>query len=367
MLPLLAAVAYLTYAVLPNGAMLTVTRGPTVKHFALGGGASAVARNDALLRDRLQALDAVVGGGCGGPDRLSCAAMERYANNDIPAFAREGSSVYQWIVPRGARELLRGVAIVHVRRPDALADVPFEALVTDASPSTPRYFVDSHAVVYDVQNDAHAEPAAGLTAWPRAFVAFANPDFSGTDGYPPLPGGAQAATNSAKELAGRSDLHLGDEASTQTVQQLNASGVLREYEYLFISTHSAPHDGQSALLFSPSSASRYFSAADVARLSLSAHLVVVSACASGAIASSAASGSLGLTGAFFHAGAHAVIVTRWAVLDTMEAVFVPDIFASIAKGSTTAQSLQHAELDLIEGPEKYLHHPYFWASMVLEQ
>lgn len=364
----LAAQAELIYNVSPANVTLTVVRDGAARQFSLARSGAAVSDYDTEIRDRLRTIQTRVGSGCGQPHGLPCSAMERYITADIASFLRQSAAVYTAIVPSGAEALLRGADIVSISRPRSLEDIPFEALVTNLASPSPRYFVQDHAVVY-LTRDAGRKERRGVeaTRWPHALVAFADPDFSGLPSFPRLPGGAQASSKSASELLGSSDLHFGDEVSVESLSRLSASGALRDYEYMFISTHTADQAGQLALVFSPSTAGRYLTADDVLHLSLGARLVVVSACSSGAVASPHDTGSIGLADAFLDAGAREVIVARWTVMDSVEAVFVPKIFGSLGKGAASAQALQRAEITMIDGPTLYLRHPFFWAAMMLER
>jgi CHAT domain-containing protein len=108
---------------------------------------------------------------------------------------------------------------------------------------------------------------------------------------------------------------------------------------------------------------------EVLKLKLRAELVVLSACETGRGRLGAGEGLIGLTWAFFMAGAPATIVSQWQVDAESTAALMQDFHRhwrtpSIKGASPTkAAALRAAALKLLRTRE--YHHPFFWASFSL--
>lgn len=107
---------------------------------------------------------------------------------------------------------------------------------------------------------------------------------------------------------------------------------------------------------------------EVARLSLRADLVVLSACETGRGRIGGGEGVIGLSWAFFLAGAHSILATEWKVASDSTAELMI-AFHRALRGATPnpplhkAQSLRKAQLRLLGS--KSTQHPFYWAPFVL--
>ncbi len=81
---------------------------------------------------------------------------------------------------------------------------------------------------------------------------------------------------------------------------------------------------------------------------LSAELVTLSACQTGISQILRGDEPMGLVRAFLHAGAHAVLVTHWAVDDLATLLLMQAFYTHLAAGQSPAQALTHAQRDLRE-------------------
>jgi CHAT domain-containing protein len=118
-------------------------------------------------------------------------------------------------------------------------------------------------------------------------------------------------------------------------------------------------------------------AAEIYDLDLHADVVVLSACRS-ALGTVSGDGVLGLTRAFFYAGAASIVATMWDVADDPTRRLVPDFYRRRAAGAGKAEALREAQLRLLRdlragrvklgtGDDAVIlpENPFFWAAFVL--
>ncbi|HKW35178.1 MAG TPA: CHAT domain-containing protein [Candidatus Acidoferrum sp.] len=76
-------------------------------------------------------------------------------------------------------------------------------------------------------------------------------------------------------------------------------------------------------------------------------------------------GILGLTRAFFYAGARNVTVSLWNVNDSATATLMKSFYGNLNRGLPQSAALRQAKLSLLHGENLIWRHAYFWASFVL--
>lgn len=116
---------------------------------------------------------------------------------------------------------------------------------------------------------------------------------------------------------------------------------------------------------------------EVYGLDLQADLVVLSACRTG-LGQLSTDGIIGLTRAFFYAGAPSVMATLWDVPDETTGRLILDFYRSLARGTDKARALRDAQLALLRalhtgqiraatpgGPIPLPESPRLWAGFVL--
>lgn len=102
----------------------------------------------------------------------------------------------------------------------------------------------------------------------------------------------------------------------------------------------------------------------VASLEISASTVVLSACRTGLGAPLRGEGLIGISRAFFIAGARRVVATVWEVRDRATAEMMDRFYkAMFTEGLPPAAALRRAQLALA-GSEQW-RHPYYWAGVLI--
>jgi len=104
---------------------------------------------------------------------------------------------------------------------------------------------------------------------------------------------------------------------------------------------------------------------EIMRLKLNADLVTLSACNTGLGKLVNGEGILGLTRAFFYAGARNITVSLWNVNDSSTSALMKDFYEDLNRGMSKSAALRQAKLTLLHGKEAAWHHPYYWAAFVL--
>ncbi len=292
--------------------------------------------------------------------------------------------------------------------------LPFEALVAErqAPPEgagTPPFliyrwsvsYVPSAAVLSSLRHEA---PPARVAGDPL-FVGFADPPFGGAGeeqvavsdedlartatverGPPaagieqdPLLGDAAGAWRwrrlpaSRREVeaiaalypSGASTLFVGAAASER---RLKTSPEVRGARYLHVASHAVINERQpaySSLLMSRGQADGedgLLQVHEIFNLRLSAELVVLSACETALGRQVSGEGLVGLSRAFFFAGARAVTVSLSPVPDLPTADLMVEFYRALDRGASKIEALREAKLAQIRSGRVL---PYYWAPFVL--
>ena len=166
-------------------------------------------------------------------------------------------------------------------------------------------------------------------------------------------------------------LHLHEDASLETVLQLNEDEQLDDFRYVVFSTHAIlpneiDHINQPALVLSYPEENGYLTMGEVFGLQMNADLVTLSACNTGRGENIQGEGVRGLTRAFMYAGTPAVSVTLWSIQTDSAKQLSMNLFTQLKEKQALATGLRQAKLTMLEGePKDYFSHPYFWAPLVV--
>jgi tetratricopeptide (TPR) repeat protein len=237
----------------------------------------------------------------------------------------------------------------------ALHALPFHALVAEDN----RYLVEHHTLVYtpSLQVLQALLGAKSRRAAPHPLVLGLS-QFEGT--ARPLPFALAEMDGVHQLFEGRGQFWREEAATREKIQDLDLSGQLAQFDLIHFATHAvldqtAPH--QSRILLHDAA----LTALDVLDLSLDAQLVTLSACQTALGQGGQGDEWLGLTRAFFFAGAHALLATLWSVEDAAVVELIERFYRHWLDGENAAQALRQAQLEMIGAG----YSPYQWAPFVL--
>lgn len=180
---------------------------------------------------------------------------------------------------------------------------------------------------------------------------------------------SEVAAIEAQARQGKPFLALGFDASRQRV----LDGILKGYSHLHFSTHGmldSENPDRSAIVLSlvdrnGRPVEGELRAGEISKLELSADLVVLSACKTGLGREIRGEGLVGLTQAFFSAGASRVTVSLWDVDDQATAVLMGRFYQNLFQENLPpAAALKEAQVWMWKQPR--WNAPYYWGGFVLQ-
>lgn len=92
-------------------------------------------------------------------------------------------------------------------------------------------------------------------------------------------------------------------------------------------------------------------------------LVVLWACQTARGREITGEGLIGLSRAFFYAGARSVVATLWNLNDRFAAEFVPRFYTELNQGHSSEEALRRAKVAYVNHPP--YSHPFYWSSLVM--
>jgi len=279
-------------------------------------------------------------------------------------------------------------AAIVAARPTRLTIVPhgplFRLSFAGLQRQDGRYLVETYALHYVPSMAAvpglAAERAAAADR--RAALIVADPDLGGdrgTAGLAPLPGAAAEGRAVARVLGVAGDAVLGGRRASES----GVRAALGRQRVIHFATHAVASDAQpleSFLALAPSDGAGddgRLTAAEVYGLSLDAELVVLSGCrtASGPVTGD---GVVGLSRAFFAAGAPSIVASVWDLPDFTGRVLLPAFYRHWRGATGRADALRLAQVELLGALRAGRHavdtpagripveaHPSVWAGLVL--
>ena len=140
-----------------------------------------------------------------------------------------------------------------------------------------------------------------------------------------------------------------------------------QYPVLHFATHGLVSDVQpkrSGLLLAPETGEDgLLQMSEIYGLGLSANLVVLSACQTALGREITGEGLIGLSRAFFYAGARSVVATLWNLNDRFAAEFVERFYRELNQGHSSEEALRRAKLAYVNHPR--YSHPFYWSSLIM--
>jgi CHAT domain-containing protein len=243
---------------------------------------------------------------------------------------------------------------------DILAYLPFEALTVDGIALADRCVVWAVPSATTVVRFGDRSRDCAPT---RDFAGFAVSRPTGLSGSTELSGLPAAAreVRAAAALFPARSIALADQDATVGAVRANAPGT----RYVHFATHGVINDGRplySGLLLAPSrDGAQFLHAYEIFALDLCAEVVVCSACETAVGESRTGEGIVGLSYAFFAAGARSVVLSRWPVNDHVTKRLMVAFYRELARGTSVAMALRVA---VLQTRERY-HHPHTWAGFLL--
>jgi len=293
------------------------------------------------------------------------------ASPDLLSPSRPLSTLYTMLL--GGVDLPQEARLI-ISADDYLNYLPFEALVT----ADGKYLIEKHAIGYvssatllSILRKDERNPT------PRTLIAFGDPEFDSvqTTSEPRHPPGkftripySRKEVYSIAALFGDVCQRLGREATEEQVK----SAKLDTFRYIHFATHALideqiPSRSRIVLGPAPDGASEgYLDINKIMNLEVNADLIVLSACGTSLGKLVRGEGMIGMTRAWFYAGAPTVIASLWSVNDMSTALLMAKLYEGLSSGLDKAEAIRRAKLWLLGDPDQaFYHHPYFWASFVL--
>jgi CHAT domain-containing protein len=262
-----------------------------------------------------------------------------------------------------------------------LCYLPFESLADDRRPGRPRVvsrwsvsYVPSVTALVRIRERSFRGRGTGLQ-----FVGSAHPTLPPVDRlpiaampaeiameWPSLPEARQEmrAISALFPPRGRA-VFLGEDATERRVKtepRVEQAALLHFAAHTVIDTR---RPGRSSLVLGPghSSEDGLLQVREIFDLDLSARLVVLSGCQTGLGREMRGEGLVGMTQAFFYAGADALLVSLWPVPDRSTGDLMVRLYEEMEGGTPAAEALRRAKLAILDADPTL--HPFYWSAFVL--
>ena len=309
--------------------------------------------------------------------------------------ANLGREIFELLLKPAWPVIEKGTQLIIV--PDGfLHYLPFETLVTGNHQKEPVFLAQNFDVTY-----APSASVLGLiknrlsedsTQTVQELLAFGNPLFvkniqtalmaDSTDdvilrnayrqsGFKldPLPNSATEVEKiSALFPANQYAVYVHTAATEEQLKTMN----LQRFRKIHFATHALIEEEQPARscivlsLDDDPEEDGFLQTNEIFNLKLNADLVVLSACQTGRGKLMHGEGIIGLSRAFFYAGAKSLVVTLWAVNDESTARFMEKFYQFMAAGNSQSRALKLAKEAFIQSRVRRLRHPFYWAPFVLQ-
>ena len=274
----------------------------------------------------------------------------------------------------------------------ALARLPFELLGVNGQRvldhATVHYVasLSTYAQARALQDDYRRLPRG------RQLLALGDPTYGGTDAqavrreaqrtvgrlsladmgalWVPLPGTRREVEAIGRLFPDQADVFVGEKASKQTLQRLQAQGQLKDYRYLHVAAHGFVSEldaGLSGIALAqtglPANSDGYVTATEWPMFDLRTELTVLSACDTGLGRQVTGEGVLGLPFALQLAGSASTLLSLWPVDDDATALLMLHLYQAMARGAAPVDALVLAKRQLANHPR--WNAARFWAPFVL--
>jgi CHAT domain-containing protein len=158
------------------------------------------------------------------------------------------------------------------------------------------------------------------------------------------------------------------ELERATEQALRDDVTLERASIVHIATHGlideASPDRSALALTATAPDDGLLQVREIYGLRLRAALVTLSACRTALGKDVTGEGMVGLTRAFFYAGAGSVLASLWNLNDQAASQWMTRFYGEVRRGAPIDRAAQRAKLAFLTGDPR-LRHPYYWAPFVL--
>lgn len=256
-------------------------------------------------------------------------------------------------------ELKNHKEIVLIIIPDGfLYGLPFAALIDDEN----DFLIEHHIITYAPSMNSLMELQRPGHVSSDRILSIANSNFKGVAGLtlPPLP----LAPKEAAEVAGYGkDSEILIDESEQKIKAVDFS----KFEIVHFATHSLIDESQpqhSSIVLKPTnSEDGFFRATEIYAMRIPSNMVMLSSCKSGSGTAVPGEGLLGLSHAFFSAGARSLVMTYWNVSDKTAQEFSERFYSNL-HNKTIAEALRETQIKMIRSRD--WNHPANWAAFFVE-
>jgi CHAT domain-containing protein len=253
----------------------------------------------------------------------------------------------------------------------ALNYVPFEVLTLQN-----RMVIERHAVSYAPSLNALVQlRGTPANTAPFRVLAVGNPAVAGAPAATdrgdvenlallgPLPFAEQELHAIGRTFRDRTRILSGASARESGLRDSR----MAQYPVIHFATHGLVSDVQpkrSGLLLAPETGEDgLLQMSEIYGLGLKANLVVLSACQTALGREITGEGLIGLSRAFFYAGARSVVATLWNLNDRFAAEFVARFYSELNQGHSSEEALRRAKVAYVNHPQ--YSHPFYWSSLVM--
>jgi CHAT domain-containing protein len=289
-----------------------------------------------------------------------------------PDYNSLGRELYRLLIEPAVNELqdITTVCII----PDAfLWTLPFQALTTRHS----NYLIQEYSLFYAPSLSVLKEMALRRQqqSSKESLIAFGNPVIERSkelkqDLHPLPEAEAEVAAVAAAVRTSMKRVLVGREADEKSFKVLAT-----QYATIHLATHGLLDNRDplnSYLLLTKTDEETendgLLQAREIINMHLDADLAVLSACETGNGRISPGEGVIGMSWAFFVAGARSVVVSQWRVNSASTSQLMKNFYQAMARqenqeSRNKSQALREASLRLLK--DRRYRHPFYWAGFVL--
>jgi CHAT domain-containing protein/tetratricopeptide (TPR) repeat protein len=309
-----------------------------------------------------------------------------FYNQDLFSFNSSGSyEFYNKILKEPLKEIPKQEKIIIIPSTELIV-LPFDFLVSGFDDRTSSYsYADKHFLIYDYDLSYSTSASAFIA---ERVNHLSNSNKSLIVGDPAI----DTHLSGFAERRGMLENNLGIQRSfallplkyskeevSEIGSILNADKILtqkdatesnfkRNAEFrsiIHLSTHSFLYNKQPVIFFSNVSDSEndgILEASEIVQLKLNSDLVVLSSCNSGLGRINESEGIIGMSKAFFEAGAKSIVVSLWEVNDKYTSRLMTLFYKKLSNGLDKSEALRQAKIEFIK---EYSPNPYYWGAFVL--